>query len=707
MNSTMPDPPVRRNALRSLIASMLHVEWARFEIMVGVRCTIGIAIPLFGGLAAGRPAAAMFGALGAFGVGFGSFQGAYRSRAIPMLLATLSMAGSVLVGSLAGHSIVSAVVVAGLWGFAGGLLVALGRSASFVGLQAIVALLIAGGIPTDLGTAATRALFVLGGGVGQTLLVVMIWPLRRFSSERRSLAAVYRSVAAYAAAIPERAAPPEPHTLADTLSPLADPQPFATTAEMLGFQALLNEAERIRVGLAALAFHHQRLLQLDPSCAVEVCSLTAQVLREISAALAMGREPRAMPGVAESLADCAERLSPAIPVKPLLTQLDAAWRTAGLLASDPRSLAHADEGIQRRRNGRFMRDALTTLRANLSFDSTAFRHALRLGATIALAQVIAAALALPRGYWAPLAVAVMMKPEFHDTLAASLARIGGTALGAGVAIAIALRVTPGSVPSIAFMLAFAWAVYAMVGVNPVVSAVCITGYIVFLLSLSGVPQGGVAAARIINTGIGGGLALGAYVLWPAWTAQGIREVLAKMLDGQALYLHALLTAYTDPGSADIEHVDGLRTSARRARSNAEAIIERTFASPYGRPPMQWRTAMGTLAANRRMALAALALRAGLLSEDGHAVPTMAPFAHEVRRHLRALAAAARGHSLPADHPRDGELAATVSPDIDPMLSAELGMIVDALDTMALLLRSDHDPDAVRGGAASVLSIEGA
>lgn len=44
---------------------MLHVEWARFEIMVGVRCTIGIAIPLFGGLAAGRPAAAMFGALGA------------------------------------------------------------------------------------------------------------------------------------------------------------------------------------------------------------------------------------------------------------------------------------------------------------------------------------------------------------------------------------------------------------------------------------------------------------------------------------------------------------------------------------------------------------------------------------------------------------------------------------------------------------------
>ncbi len=641
----------------------------------------------------------MFGALGAFGVGFGSFQGAYRSQAIPMLLATLSMACSVFVGSLAGQSIATAVLVAGLWGFAGGLLVALGQSASFVGLRAILALLIAGGIPADVGSAAARALFVLGGGLTQMLLVVMIWPLRRFPAERRSLAAVYRSMAAYAAAIPGHDAPPEPHTLAGTASPLADPQPFATTGEMLGFQALLDEAERIRAGLAALAFHHRRLLNSDRSCAGAVSSLTAQVLEEIAAALASGRAPRTVPGVAQSLADCVKMLSPAIRSEPLLAQLDAAWRTAGLLAGAPQGLAHAGETIARRRNRRFVRDALTTLRANLSFDSTAFRHALRLAATICLAQAMAAALELPRGYWVPLTVAVMLKPDFHDTFAASIARVGGTALGAVGATALAHSVSPGSAPSIAIMLAFAWAVYAMAAVNPVVFAVCITGYIVFLLSLAGVPQSSIAAERIINTAIGSALALCAYVVWPTWTAKGMREALATMLDRQAVYLRALLTAYKDPGAADVKRVDELRTSARRARSNAEAIIERTFSEPYGSHPMKWRMAMGTLAANRRIAWAALALHAGLQSEGGRTAPSIEPLARKVSRSLRSLATTVRGESPPPAHPLMAEANLALGPDIDQMISEEINMIVDGVETIALLLRSDHDGSTSLGGGA--------
>jgi len=48
--------------------------------------------------------------------------------------------------------------------------------------------LIAGGFPTDPEGAAVRAAIVLGGGLVQTLLVVSIWPLRRFSAERRTIA---------------------------------------------------------------------------------------------------------------------------------------------------------------------------------------------------------------------------------------------------------------------------------------------------------------------------------------------------------------------------------------------------------------------------------------------------------------------------------------------------------------------------------------
>lgn len=152
----------------------MTVSWSQLELLAAVRCTIGVAVPLLIGFAINEPLVGVFGAAGAVGVGFGSFQGAYRSRAVFMLLAAVGMAFSVFIGSLAGHSTVATVVVAGLWAFAGGLFVALGNGASYVGLQSIVAVLIAGGYPSDLEGAAGRAALAFGGGLVQTLLVVVI-----------------------------------------------------------------------------------------------------------------------------------------------------------------------------------------------------------------------------------------------------------------------------------------------------------------------------------------------------------------------------------------------------------------------------------------------------------------------------------------------------------------------------------------------------
>ena len=159
----------------------------------------------------------------------------------------------------------------------------------------------------------------------------------------------------------------------------------------------------------------------------------------------------------------------------MLAQLQAAWRTAGLLAGAPKGLTDTRDTIERHRNRRVARDALTTLRANLSFGSTAFRHALRLAATICVAQALATALELPRGYWVALTVAVMLKPDFQDTLSACISQVGGTALGLVGVVALANTMSPGSVPSVAIILAFSWAVYAVAAVNPVAFTVCLTG----------------------------------------------------------------------------------------------------------------------------------------------------------------------------------------------------------------------------------------
>ncbi|MEO8522652.1 MAG: hypothetical protein ABI603_14895, partial [Acidobacteriota bacterium] len=287
---------------RRIVGAAVVVDWSQFEGTAALRCTLGVAIPLLLGLAIHQPVIGAFGAIGAVSVGFGSFQGAYRSRAAVMLFAAAGMALSVFVGSLAGHLDGAAIAIAAAWGFGGGLMVALGPSATFVGLQSIVAVLIAGGFATDLESAGGRAALVFGGGLIQTLLVVMIWPLRRFRAERESLAAAFRSLAAYAAAIPQGIdAAPEPHTFAATASPLVDPQPFARSADVLVFQALLDEAERIRASLAGLATHQRRLERDDHQALVTVSATLGDGLAAIAAALDAGREPRDAGGIWETL----------------------------------------------------------------------------------------------------------------------------------------------------------------------------------------------------------------------------------------------------------------------------------------------------------------------------------------------------------------------------------------------------------------------
>ena len=106
----------------------------------------------------------------------------------------------------------------------------------------MVAVLVAGGFPTDVPGAARAAAIVLGGGLIQTLLVVIIWPLRRFSVERRTIAAAYRALASYASQLPRlNDVAPEPHTFAAMTPPERDPQPFARPGDVFAFQALFDE----------------------------------------------------------------------------------------------------------------------------------------------------------------------------------------------------------------------------------------------------------------------------------------------------------------------------------------------------------------------------------------------------------------------------------------------------------------------------------
>src|SRR5204863_2709982 len=116
------------------------------------------------------------------------------------------------------------------------------------------------------------------------------------------------------------------------------------------------------------------------------------------------------------------------------------------------------------------------------------------------------------------------------------------------------------------------------------------------------------------------------------------------------YVTALLRGYADPGAVDLDELSRIRSRARLARSNGEAIVERMLAEPARRASIGPRVAVGLLAALRRHSLGALALHAGLERGVAEPVRGMSQLGAEMTAALAALAAAVRSGAAPGPLP---------------------------------------------------------
>jgi hypothetical protein len=676
MSSSPITGRTRRGVWQHAVASTLRIEWTDVEPGTAIRCTLGVGIPLSIALLLNQPTAGLFITIGSVSTGFGTFQGAYRSRAATMLYAAAGMAFSLFAGSLAGHSTVIATAVAAAWGFAAGLLVALGPAAAFVALQSTVAVLIAGAYPADLNDAIRRGLLVLAGGLGQVLLVVSLWPLKRFETERRFIGQVYGSLADYAATVNGVSSTPEPHTLTRSGALQGDPQPFARSSELLVFHGLLEQAERIRVGLAALSFSARR----------EADSLTndlSVVLREIADAVGEARAPAGLHREWEVLdAVAADRRNWMTPIGTLLAQVRAAWRIAAIPSvgrTNIRPVHHIPPMPP-------MRNALLTIRANLSFRSTAFRHAVRMATALALATAVYRLAELPRGFWFPMTTLLVLKPEFHETYVTGIARILGTLAGAGIAALLVEALGSHPVGVVALLLVCVWGGYAFFRANYTVFTICITGYIVLLMELASVVPGTQAATyRAIDTILGGALALTIYRLWPTWEASHLPEVFAVEAQAIASYSEVLLTAYVDPARWDPHRLQQTRAAGRLARSNAEASVERALREPPGPDRFDAELALSLLVAFRRFALAALALDAGLDRRPAYPRRELEPLRDQIVTSLRMLAIALRDGKPPGTFPPLVQTLSTLQPTVDPAFAEQTEVLVESVTTMGNLL----------------------
>lgn len=305
-------------------------------------------------------------------------------------------------------------------------------------------------------------------------------------------------------------------TIDDARAALRDPQPFGRASQLSAFQALLDEAERIRITLAKLT----RLLSLgrpdaDAHLHLGLVNASAVMLDDIASAVTEDRPPGTARGrrgkrspVDRAGPVAVARYLEAIEAAPvsgsdwigcellhtaraLGGQLRAAYRVAAAAAGESNAALPSRAGRPtpaRRRVAEVLGYAIVTLRANISWQSGAFRHAVRLAATLAICAAVPRLGGLARGYWVGMTALVVLRPDYTSTAIRGLSRVVGTLAGAVLATLLVVWLRPGAA-GLAVLLAVAVLLgYAVVRANYALFSIAVTAYVVFLLAFAG-PSG--------------------------------------------------------------------------------------------------------------------------------------------------------------------------------------------------------------------------
>ncbi|MUP45761.1 FUSC family protein [Gramella sp. BOM4] len=179
---------------------------------------------------------------------------------------------------------------------------------------------------------------------------------------------------------------------------------------------------------------------------------------------------------------------------------------------------------------------LKTLALNFNFDSAIFRHSLRLAIVVTIGYLIGEYFAVQNSYWILLTIVVIMRPNYGLTKERTRKRIVGTLIGGAIAISIVFITQNQLVYTVLGLLSLTMA-FSLIQRNYTTAAIFVTLSIIFIYAIlkSDVLQ--VIQFRIVDTIIGAGLAaLGNFILWPKWEAEGIRPVIAASVEANRKYL---------------------------------------------------------------------------------------------------------------------------------------------------------------------------
>lgn len=312
-----------------------------------------------------------------------------------------------------------------------------------------------------------------------------------------------------------------------------------------------------------LIYRIQRLIVLQ----AHICSDMAKSLRDNTDFIGDGALKRAGRGLNNALAQHLQHHSAMVDshalrqlVANVLAISDQLHRLENLKLSTDENSSSPIAGQDMERPGEMLRALL----GHLTFESSVFRHAVRMALIAAFCCALVEGLALHFGYWILLSALIVCQPNYSATTTRLKQRVLGTVLGVVVGSLLPYFM-PSSAGQLLIIAVSSTLFFAFRTARYSFSTFFITIQVLTGFTLMGADTHAAMYSRIIDTVVGSLIAWAAVsYLWPDWHYLALGKTGARALHGDGGYLQQILQQLRSGYADDVAYRIARRVAHERA-----------------------------------------------------------------------------------------------------------------------------------------------
>ena len=220
-----------------------------------------------------------------------------------------------------------------------------------------------------------------------------------------------------------------------------------------------------------------------------------------------------------------------------------------------------------------------TLKNNLTFSSSIFRHSLRVMIACGVGFLISKLISTGHhSYWILMTIIIILKPAFSLTKQKNYDRLLGTIFG-GIVGLLLLYFIQDKMVLFGLIVFFMLGTYTFKTLNYIVMVIFLTPYVLILFHFLGLGALDVASERLMDTAIGCVLAfLASYFLFPQWESDQLRNYMASVLKANIHYLRKLKDLFMGKKILSLDY-KLIRKELFVSTANLSAALHRMLSEP--------------------------------------------------------------------------------------------------------------------------------